>query len=339
MSKDLLLAGDIGATKSNLAFFSSKEELNNPLAEENLQNKDFDNFEQLIESYLESAKQDFKVICLGIAGPVIDNRVQITNLPWVIDGSVLQERFNLQGAWLLNDLQALSYAVPILPDKDLEIIKQGKPIDRAPIAVIAPGTGLGEAFLTWEGERYQDNSTEGGHTDFGPTNERQVRLLEYLLKSQERVSYENVCSGIGIPNLYRFLRDEGYAPEPDWLGKEISAVDDVTPVIFSTALDKNKDSVLCDMTIDLFVEILGAEAGNLALKTLAKGGIFIGGGLPPRILPWLKKDTFLKAIYNKSPHTELLSQIPVKIILNPKANLIGAAKYGLDALQKSKKRG
>lgn len=339
MSKDLLLAGDIGATKSNLAFFSSKEELNNPLAEENLQNKDFDNFEQLIESYLESAKQDFKVICLGIAGPVIDNRVQITNLPWVIDGSVLQERFNLQGAWLLNDLQALSYAVPILPDKDLEIIKQGKPIDRAPIAVIAPGTGLGEAFLTWEGERYQANSTEGGHTDFGPTNERQVRLLEYLLKSQERVSYENVCSGIGIPNLYRFLRDEGYAPEPDWLGKEISAVDDVTPVIFSTALDKNKDSVLCDMTIDLFVEILGAEAGNLALKTLAKGGIFIGGGLPPRILPWLKKDTFLKAIYNKSPHTELLSQIPVKIILNPKANLIGAAKYGLDALQKSKKRG
>jgi glucokinase len=332
MSEKMILAGDIGATKTNLALFSSKDGLNKTVAETTIQNKDFDNFEQLIESFLESGEHKFDGVCLGIAGPVVDNKVQITNLPWVIDGTALQERYKLKGAWLLNDLQALCYAVPNLPDDELKVIRQGKAVDGAPIAVIAPGTGLGEGFLIWDGYRYRANSSEGGHTDFGPTNDKQIQLLKYMRKSQERVSYENVCSGIGIPNLYRFLRDEGFAEEPDWLEKELKAVDDITPVIFNTALDDSKECLLCELTVDLFVEILGAEAGNLALKTLAKGGIYIGGGLPPRILPWLKKDSFLKALSSKSPHTELISQFPVKVILNPKANLIGAADFGLKEL-------
>ena len=332
MSEHLLLAGDIGATKSNLAFFSSKEGSNKAIAEDFLENRNFDSFAQLIESFLETSGQNFHGICLGVAGPVLDNKVQITNLPWRIDGNQLREKFRLKGTWLLNDLQALGQAIPFLLEKDLEIINQGRAVENSPIAVIAPGTGLGETFLTWDGKSYQAHSSEGSHTDFGPTNEMQIQLLKYLKKSQDRVTYENVCSGIGIPNLYRFLRDEALADEPEWLKNETEAIDDLTPLIFNIALDESKDSVLCDMTIDLFVEILGAEAGNLALKTLAKGGIYIGGGLPPRIIPWFKKDIFRDAVYNKSPHTELLSHFPLKIILNTKANLLGAAQYGLTKL-------
>jgi glucokinase len=334
MSEKIILAGDIGATKSNLSFYSSKGGLNNPIAETTLQNKDFDNFEQLIESIIDPAELNIDGICLGIAGPVVDNQVHITNLPWVIDGNDLQKKYNLQGVWLLNDLEALCYAVPNLLDEEVEVIRLGSEVEGAPIAVIAPGTGLGEGFLTWDGYRYRANSSEGGHTDFGPINDKQIHLLKYMRKNQKRVSYENVCSGIGIPNLYRFLRDEGYAEETDWLEKELKAGDDLTPVIFDTALDETKDNLLCQLTVELFVEILGAEAGNLALKTLSKGCIYIGGGLPPRILPWLKKDGFLQALSSKDPHSELLSKIPVKVILNIQANLIGAADYGLKELSK-----
>jgi glucokinase len=332
MKDEILLAGDIGGTKSNLAFYSSKDGFNNPIAEDTLQNKDYKNFEGLIKNFLEANPQDFVGMCLGIAGPVVENRVQPTHLPWLIDGAILKDKFNLKEVWLLNDLKALSYAIPILPPEDLEILNEGKPVEKAPIAVIAPGTGLGEAFLTWDGKKYQANSSEGGHTDFAPVNERQVQLLLYLLKKQERVSYEDVCSGIGVINLYHFLRDEGYAPEPEWLIEDISGVDDITPIIFEAAQNQDRHSPLCEMAIELFAETLGTEAGNLGLRTMAEGGIYIGGGLPPRILPQLRTEVFLNAVINKPPLTELLAKFPVKVILNPKANLIGAAKYGLDSL-------
>ena len=329
-----LLAGDIGATNTKLAFYSADKGLFQPTHQTALENKDYKSFDELLSYYLDQHQIEFSGICLGIAGPVVNNKVKITNLGWDIDGDDLKNRHNLQGVWLLNDLKALSYAVLNLPDEELEVIRKGKPVDTAPIAVIAPGTGLVEGFLVWDGEKYQAVSTEGGHTDFGPTNDIQEKLVNYLHRKGIRISYERVCAGIGVPNLYEFLRDEGFAEEPDWLKDEIAQADDMPPVIFNTALDNNKDSKLCEMTLDLFVEILGAEAGNLALKTLAQGGIFVGGGIPPRILPWLKKESFLNAIDNKDPHQALMSQLPVKVILNPVANLIGAAFYGLQELNK-----
>ena len=326
------MAGDIGATNTRLAFYSADKGLFQPQYETIHENKDFKNFDDLLKNFLKQHRVEFNGICLGIAGPVVNNKVKITNLDWDIDGEYLKHKHNLQGVWLLNDLKALSYAVLNLPNENLEIIRKGNKIDEAPIAVIAPGTGLGEGFLIWDGCKYQALSSEGGHTDFGPTNIIQEGLLKYLHQKGIRASYENVCAGLGIPNLYAFLRDEGYSEEPDWLREEIARADDMPPVIFNAAVDEKKDCQICKMTVDLFVEILGAEAGNLVLKTLARGGIYIGGGIPPRITPWLKKADFLKAIDNKEPHQELMAQIPVKVILHPAANLIGAAFYGLQEM-------
>lgn len=332
MTTKYLLAGDLGATNTRLAIYSTEKGLFQPVNEIAMENKDFKSFDDLLESYLNQYEVAFSAICLGIAGPVVNNTVNITNLGWDIDGNELKGRYDLEGVWLLNDLKALSYAVLNLPDEDCEVIRKGTGVANAAIAVIAPGTGLGEGFLIWDGEKYQAISTEGGHTDFGPRNEMQENLVRYLHKKNIRVSYESVCSGIGIPNLYEFLRDEGYADEPDWLRDEISQAEDMPPVIFGSAIEDKKECKLCRMTVELFVEILGAEAGNLALKTLAQGGIFIGGGIPPRILPWFKEETFLNSIDNKDPHTGLMSAIPVKVILNSNANLIGAASYGFQEL-------
>ncbi|MEJ2412175.1 MAG: glucokinase [Anaerolineales bacterium] len=333
MTGKTLLAGDIGGTNCRLAYFSSSLGVSQPLHEENFKNRDYQDFEELLQSYLDLHPLDFTGICLSIAGPVIDNRVDITNLGWVIDGDRLQDRYQLGGVWLLNDLGALSYGVLQLQKQDLVILREGQPVDRGAIAVIAPGTGLGEGFLIWNGQDYQAISTEGGHADFGPTNELQIRLAEYLQKQGIRTSNEQVCSGIGIPYLYRFLRDEGLAPEPDWFGDLLQSAADPTPLIVSSALDESRSCQLCQMTVDLFVSILGAEAGNLALRTLSLGGIYIGGGIPPRILPYLKKETFLDALDDKEPHQELLARIPVKVVVNPIPNLIGAACYGLRELQ------
>ena len=333
MSEKVLLAGDIGATNTKLAFYSLKGGLFRPDQETSLRNKDFNDFMDLIDSYLGSTPREFNGICLGVAGVVISNQVQVTNLGWDIDGAELKKKYNLEGSWLLNDLKALSYAVPNLRDEDLEIIRAGTPVKDSPIAVIAPGTGLGEGFLIWDGGEYQPQSTEGGHTDFGPINELQTNLLNYLQNKLPRVSYENVCSGIGIPNLYEFLRDEGYADEPDWLHNKLEKGENPTPIIFNSALDPEKDCDLCKQTVALFAEILGAEAGNLTLKTLAQGGIYIGGGIPPRILPWIKGEAFINAVNQKDPHTEWMTQVPVMVITNPIANLIGAAYFGLKELQ------
>lgn len=333
MSDRILLAGDIGGTNTRLAYYSTSQGAAQALYERGLKNSDYPSFVDLLGDFLSQDRREFSGICLGIAGPVIGNRVKITNLDWEIDGDDLRDRYGLEGVWLLNDLKALSYAVLQLPETDLAVLREGKPVAEAPIAVIAPGTGLGEGFLVWDGSDYQAVSTEGGHTDFGPANELQDKLAAYLHQKGMRVSYERVCSGIGVPNLYAFLRDEGLAPEPDWLREELESSQDMTPVIFNTALDESRDCQICEMVVDLFVSILGAEAGNLALKTLSRGGIYVGGGIPPRILSWLEKGAFLEAVDNKDPHTALLGSIPVKVILNTAANLIGAAYYGLRALK------
>jgi glucokinase len=246
-----------------------------------------------------------------------------------MDARELEGRLGLAPVCLLNDLESIAYAVPRLEADDLHVVNVAEAVYGGSIAVIAPGTGLGEAFLTWDGARYRAHPSEGGHATFAPTTPLEVGLLRYLWDRYDHVSSERVCSGLGIPNIYAYLRDSGYAPEPEWLAAELAQAKDQTPVIVNNALSVDRACDLCLGTLDTFVSILGAEAGNLALKTLATGGVYLGGGIPPRIIPALERARFMRSFYNKGRFSEFMAGIPVYVILNSKAALMGAAAYGL----------
>ncbi len=326
----MLLAGDIGGTKTNLAIFQVASSLQMPLAEATFPSNQYTSLEELVEEFL--AQVDYKVTraAFGVAGPVVAGQATITNLPWRINANRLKERFNLASVRLMNDLEAIANAVPFLKQGDLHTLNAGQTAVNGNIAVIAPGTGLGEAFLTWDGVRYHAHASEGGHADFAPTTGRQMGLLRYLQTRCQHVSYERVCSGKGIPNIYDFLKEDGEAEEPTWLAQQLATTDDRTPAIVNAALNKERPSQLCAATLDTFIAILGAEAGNLALKVMASGGIYLGGGILPRILSALKNDQFMSAFQAKGRFASLLKQMPVHIILNPKSALLGAACAGLE---------
>ena len=342
----MLLAGDIGGTKTNLAVFSPKDGPRAPLAEVTFPSADYPSLEALVREFL--AQVDLKVeqASFGVAGPVAAGQAKITNLPWVMEETQLREALNLSSVRLLNDLAAIAHAVPFLEPADLHTLNVGQPTPGGAIAVIAPGTGLGEAFLTWDGTCYRAHASEGGHADFAPTNPFEVELLRYLQERFEHVSYERVCSGRGLPNIYAYLKDSGYADEPVWLTEQLAAAGDPTPVIVNAALrqpfdgaqdeaqdaalDSERPCELCVATLNAFVSILGAEAGNLALKVLASGGVYLGGGIPPRILPALEQKPFREAFRHKGRMSDLLVRVPVHVILNPKVALLGAACHGLE---------
>jgi glucokinase len=273
---DLLLAGDIGGTKTNLAIFSSEAGLRAPLAEATFPSGDYPSLEALACEFLSQVEIKVSRASFGVAGPVVNGRATITNLPWIMNETQLAEALNVSSVHLLNDLAAIANAIPWLEISDLHTLNEGETDQDGPIAVVAPGTGLGEAYLIWDGARYKAYASEGGHTDFAPTNALQVEMLRYLQARKGHVSYELVCSGKGLPNIYDFLRDSSYAPEPDWLAEQLAQAKDRTPVIVKAALDENQPSELCVATLNTFVSILGAEAGNMALKVLASGGVYLG---------------------------------------------------------------
>ncbi|HYA15144.1 MAG TPA: glucokinase, partial [Syntrophales bacterium] len=223
--------------------------------------------------------------------------------------------------------------VPLLESADICTLNEGRPVPGGNMAIIAPGTGLGETFLTWDGSRYRGYASEGGHVDFAPTTELQKELLSYLQERLGHVSYESVCSGLGILNIYYFLRDKCYSKEPSWLSNLLAEAKDPIPVIVNTALDRENTCDLCAMTLNLFASILGAEAGNLALKVLATSGIYIGGGISRHILPYLENGQFIKSFRNKGRMADLVSRMPVFVILNPKVALIGVAWYGFSTVK------
>jgi len=326
----MLLAGDVGGTKTNLAVFSPEDGPRAPLAEVTFPSADYPSLEAIVREFL--ARVDLKVeqASFGVAGPVAAGRAEITNLPWVMEETQLREALNLSSVRLLNDLAAIAHAVPFLEPADLHTLNVGQPTPGGAMAVIAPGTGLGEAFLTWDGTRYRPHASEGGHADFAPTNSFEVELLRYLQDRFQHVSYERVCSGRGLPNIYGYLKDSGYADEPAWLTEQLAAAGDPTPVIVNAALDSERPCELCVATLNAFVSILGAEAGNLALKVLASGGVYLGGGIPPRILPTLEQKPFREAFRHKGRMSDLLVRVPVHVILNPKVALLGAACHGLE---------
>lgn len=327
----MLLAGDIGATKAILALFSPENGPRVPLSEATFPSARYPSLEAIVREFLSQIDMPVERACFGVAGPVVGGRSEITNLSWIIDAREIQAALNLPSVELLNDLEAIAWAIPLLEPKDLRTLNAGQPVSGGAIAVIAPGTGLGEAFLTWDGTRYHPHATEGGHADFAPTNEQQVGLLRYLLQRFGHVSYERVCSGLGLPNIYAYLKGSGYAPEPPWLAERLAAAEDPTPVIVNAALSGEEGADLCVATLDMFVSILGAEAGNLALKTLATAGVYLGGGIPPRILPALENGHFMQAFCAKGRHASLMARVPVHVILNPKVALMGAACCGLGA--------
>lgn len=325
----MLLAGDLGGTKTNLAVFSPEDGPRQPLVQATLPSSRYPSLEVLVREFL--AQVDFKPeqATFGVAGPVVSGKATITNLPWVMNETQLAQALNVPSVQLINDLVAIAQAVPWLEPDELYTLNEGRPVEGGAIAVNAPGTGLGQAFLTWDGSRYRAHASQGGHTDFAPTNAFEIELLRFLMSRFKHVSYERVCAGIGLPNIYDFLKQAGYAEEPSWLAERLAQADDRTPVIVKAALDDKQPCKLCVDTLDTFVSLLGTETGNLALKVLATGGVYLGGGIPPRILPVLEKGQFLEAFQRKGRMSSLMVDMPVHVILHREAALLGAACYGL----------
>lgn len=328
----MLLAGDIGGTKTILAAYSAEHGPYAPLTQQVFASAAYASLEDIVRDFLATTPASIDAACFGVAGPVLAGRAHITNLPWVIDSTRLAMTFGWHTVHLLNDLEAVAYAVPELKPDDVHVLSAGRPVPGGNLAVLAPGTGLGEAYITVERGRFSAHACEGSHASFAPMTALQIELLRYMweVKGFDHVSHERVCSGgLGIPNLYDFLKDTGRAEEPAWLREALATAEDPTPIILSSALDDVKACELCRATLDLFIAILGSEAGNQALKIMATGGIYLGGGIPPRILSKLEEPAFLEALRGKGRFRALLTDFPVSVILNAQAGLLGAAAFGL----------
>jgi glucokinase len=324
------LVGDIGGTKTTLAIVDSEVGSNQFLDKATFVSRNYPSLEAIVKLFLKGKKWAPTLASFGVAGPVFNGQVQATNLPWFIEESSLNNAFGIP-IRLINDLFATAHAVPFLSENDLVVLNPGKTVDHGSLAVIAPGTGLGEAYLHWVDNRYRTFPSEGGHTDFAPTDQLQIKLLQHLQARIGHVSYEGVCSGKGLPNIYSFLKEEGVYKEPDWLNDLISQASDPTPAITKAALEETAEIAVA--TLNIFISILGSESGNLALKTLATGGVYIGGGIPPRINPLLRKESFLRAFQNKGRFSDFLKTVPIYVINNPEAALIGAACHGMEMEQ------
>jgi glucokinase len=329
----MVIAGDIGGTKTDLAIYSRESGPHTPLAQTEVHSADYPSLEAMVREFLAQVKMSVDVASFDVAGPVINGHVKTTNLPWVLDEQTLANDLDLKAAHLMNDLEAVARAVPALRVEDVITINKGAPVSNGPIAVIAPGTGLGESFLTWDGSGYLAHGSEGGHCDFAPTDERQIRLLGYLLPRFGHVGVERVCSGIGVPNIYEFLRDEENIPERLEVAQSIASAKDRTKAIVEAAFDPQHPSELCLATVDLLASILASEAGNLALKVLATGGVYLAGGVALHLVKLLQTPQFLESFTRKGRFKDLMEGMPIHIITT-RAALLGAATFGLQSLGK-----
>jgi glucokinase len=320
----MILAGDIGGTNTRLALIEAKNEELQILFEETFPSRERMSLEAAIEEFLAAHSGELTRASFGIAGPVRSGRCEATNLPWVVDSKTVAKRLGLKHVGLINDLEANAYGIAVLQSKDFVILNRGARNARGNKALISAGTGLGQAGIYWDGEGYRPFASEGGHVDFAPRNHLEMELLEYSIKRYRRVSYERLISGPGLVHVYRFLRDTGKGEEPPWLAEQMRQ-DDLAPIISRLAL--NGKSRLCRQALELFVSFYGAEAGNLALKLMATGGVYLGGGIAPKIISGLKEPEFMNAFTAKGRMRPLLEDIPVKVIMNPKTALLGAARH------------
>lgn len=328
----MLIAGDIGGTKTDLAIYSLGEGPHAPLAQTQFHSADYPSLEAMVAEFLAQVNMSVEVASFDVAGPVIDGRVKTTNLPWTMDEDSLARGLKVKSVHLMNDLEAVARSVPVLRPSDVITLNEGHRIAKGPIAVIAPGTGLGESFLTWDGAGYRAHSSEGGHSDFAPTDERQIGLLKYLLPRFGHVAFERVCSGIGLPNIYEYLRDQEKIPERPEVAASIESAKDRTKAIMDAAFDARQSSELCRASVDTLASILASEAGNLALKVLATGGLYLAGGVALHMLDTLQQPRFIETFARKGRFHDLMRQIPVQVI-TVRAALVGAAAYGLECLK------
>jgi glucokinase len=331
----VILAGDIGGTKTWLGIFrAAGRDAAAPLTLQRASKYASPSalgLDELIVEFLAEGGETVDLACFGLPGPVRGRHARLVNLPWEVDADALAAGFGFQAAFLINDLVANAYGIGELAPRDFAVLHAGDPAAAGNMAVISPGTGLGEAGIFWDGHKHLPFPCEGGHCDFAPRNELEVDLLRQLFAAHGHVSYERVLSGsMGIPNLYHFLRASGRAPESPAVAAAL-AQGDAGAVISQAALEGN--CPLCLATMDLFANLLGAEAGNLALKTMATGGIFIGGGIATKILPLLQRPPLLEAFFAKGRFADFMTKIPVRVILNDRAALLGAARHALHAAE------
>lgn len=321
----MILAGDIGGTSTRLAYFEIRDGKLKSTVMGKFSSPQHKGLEEIVRAFLDKHKLEVEHAAFGIAGPVRHQRVEATNLPWIVDAASLRHELAGADAWLLNDLEANTYGIFELAPPDFAIINAGSPGNEGNIAVISAGTGLGEAGATWDGSRFIVFATEGGHTDFAPRDELEIELLLYVRQRLGgRVSYERILSGPGIYTIYQFLLDTGRGTEQEWLHREIQQGDPAA-IISRHGLDGKSE--LCAQTLDLFVTLYGAEAGNLALKTMATRGVFIGGGIAPKILAKMQGGLFMQAFAEKGRFENLLRATPVRVLLNDQAALLGAAHF------------
>lgn len=326
----MILAGDVGGTKTILALISKDRGVEDPVREARFPSAEYDSLEAIVAAFLQETDVKVEAASFGVCGPVVNGEAHITNLPWTIRAEGIARDFDIPKVHILNDLQAIATAVPHQSRDEIHTLSDGQRDPTGTIGVIAPGTGLGEAFMVWTGTRYLACPTEGGHASFGPVTHEQVKLLAYLEPRFGHVSYERVCSGSAIPNLYDYLRSQRHYEEPEWLREELAAAKDQTPIIVTAGLELKAE--ICIATLDMFVRILGGVVGNMALRVFATGGLYLGGGIPPRILSRLEKPDFLEAIRAKGRFRGWISRIPVHVILDPKVALHGAAWDGLESI-------
>ena len=320
----MILAGDVGGTHTRLAFFETGTDgALRMVSLETVPSRAHVSLDEILTKFAGRGGRPVTRAAFGVAGPVRGGRSETTNLPWVVDGATLARTLGIPVVTLLNDLEANAYGIAALGAADVTVLQDGEPDPRGNQAVIAAGTGLGEAGLTWDGEGHRPFATEGGHADFAPLDDLQIELLRFLQKELGHVSVERVLSGPGLYNVYRFLRDTGRGEEPAWLAEALRDADHGA-VISQAALAGR--SALCREALDLVVAIYAAEAGNLALKILSIGGVYIGGGIAPRFRTKLEDGSFVTAFRDKGRFASLMETMPVHLVLEPRTALLGAAR-------------
>lgn len=325
----LILAGDIGGTNTRLGLFEIRRGRFHPLSEKTYPSKNYKGLENILADFLRE-RRVIAAACFGIAGPVTEKVIVATNLPWWVDIQSLQKVLSLKKVEVINDLVANAYGVSVLKKKDFETLNAGRP-KKGNQALISAGTGLGEAILFWDGKQHVPSPSEGGHAEFGPRNHLEMELFNYLSERFDHVSYERVLSGEGLYHIYQFLKDsKKYGPEPSWLSEKMKEEDPAEVISETARLRKTR---LCVKALDLFASIYGAAAGNLALQVMAVGGVYLGGGIAPKIIWKLKNGTFMKAFKDKGRLSRIVTQIPVRVILNERTALLGAASRAMVLLK------